>query len=106
MSAPANWSRRTSSLPSHTTAPPRTAIAVASGWLGLCTLPLSSRVVGTSVTPIEPTQVAQRLFRPQPWQGRRIRLGHVCDVDDLTVDVVRSWRAVVRADPGGRDQRD
>jgi hypothetical protein len=32
-------------LPSHATTPSRTAIAVASGMAGLCTLPLRRRVV-------------------------------------------------------------
>ena len=41
-SAPGNWPRPTSSLPSHATTSPRTAMAVASGWVGLCTRPLTS----------------------------------------------------------------
>src|SRR5689334_21000736 len=42
--------RPTSSPPSHATTPSRMAIAVASGWAGLCTRPLTSRVTGAALT--------------------------------------------------------
>src|SRR6185437_5068614 len=94
-SAWANWSRPRSSLPSHTTTPSRIAMAVASGWVGLCTLPLSSRVIGRSVTPKNLWVAGNRI------QGGRIDFG---DVDDLTVDVVGSRRPVVRTSARDGDQ--
>src|SRR6202000_2638987 len=78
-----NWSRPTSSLPSHATTPSRTAIAVASGWVGLCTRPLISRVVGTLVTP-QNLRVGEGLLgQPGDDSGRDGRAGGSTSVTSI-----------------------
>src|ERR1700739_3439683 len=93
-SAPGNWLRPTSSPPNHATTSPRTAMAVASGWVGLCTRPLTSSLVETVTGQ---NYVCRRLWRvvpagltresTAPFVRQRGRV-ELPDVNDLTVDVV------------------
>src|SRR5207302_1595076 len=86
----------------HATTSPRTAMAVASGWLGLCTRPFTSRVVGICGT-------RQNLDRARRRRGPRWRLDivYVDDlaVDDLAVDVVAAVAGIAAARVGRADRR-